>query len=437
MSCASVVSRRLEDADVTVLEAGGHISFAACGMPYWLGDEIPGDEDELVVVSPEEARNERGIDVRTETRVTRVDPQARTVTFETADGQGSLSYDRLVLAPGVEALDPFGCSQLANVITLRHLDDGIEAKALLEEHEPETACVVGGGFVGIETAEALNRRGIETTIVQSSDTLLDRMLVPELGEKLNERVQAAGIDLETNARAQDVLSENGRARAVELPEGEVSGDLVVVAVGARPRTELAQEAGCRVGDHGGVVVDEAMRTGVDDVLACGDCVAYPHKVTGDDVVMPLALHANRSGRIAGETLADNEAAFPGVLGTAVTRFEDLEIAATGLTVEEAEQAGFEATAATIESVTRAGYHPDADPIHVRLVAEQSTGRLLGGQILGGPGSGKRIDTVASAVWMGATCEDIEGMDLAYAPPVSPTWDPVAIAARITGRGVDG
>lgn len=437
MSCASVLKRRRPQAEVTVIEAGNHISFSACGIPYWLGDEVPGGSEELVVVSVEEARHERGLDVRTGARAVDVDASSKTVTVEDGDSREELAYDVLVLAPGVAAVDPFEVGSLENAFTLRHLDDGIQADRILEREHPRTAVVVGGGFVGVETAEAFNRRGIETTLVHSSDTLLDSMVEPELGTLVNERVRRAGVDLRTGQRAGSILREGERAQAVELPEDRLEGDVFVVAVGARPRTELARAAGCSIGPHGGVTVDEKMRTDVPDVYACGDCVAYPHKLTGERVVLPLALHANRSGRIAGETIAGNDDSFPGVLGTAITRFEDLEIARTGLTLAEAGQAGFEAVGRSIESVTRAGYHPASDPIHVHLVAERGSGRVLGGQIVGGAGAGKRIDTIAAAIWKHATCSELEAMDLAYAPPVSPTWEPMAIAGRLAAREAAG
>lgn len=432
MACASLVKRRAPETEVTVLERGDHVSFSACGIPDWLGGKVEGGPDRLVVVDAGQARKDRGLDVRTQTTVQAIDTAEGRVHLE--GGQQTLAYDKLVLATGVQPLDPFGARSAENAFAFRHLDDGIEAHAYLEAHDPEEACVVGGGFVGMELSEALIRRGVQTTLIQAADTLVGARLHPDIGDRVDEAVREVGVDLRTETKATEIRREDGQATAVELADGrEVAADLVVVAVGTEPRSRLAEQIGCRTGEGGAVHVDEAMRTSVDDVLACGDCVAYPHRLTGERVRQPLALHANRSGRIAGRTLVDEEAGFPGVLGTAVTRFADTEIALTGLSEAEADRAGFDPVAATIDARTKAGYEPGAAPIRVRLVADRGTGRVVGGQIVGGPGAGKRIDTVASAIWMEATWEDLEAMDLAYAPPVSPAWDPVAIAARITGR----
>lgn len=433
MSAASVAKRRDPDLEVLVLEAGEHISFSACGMPYWIGGTIEGDADRLVVRSPEEAR-ERGLDVRLGTRAVDVDPEDERLVVEDADGRRGLGYDALCLAPGVAAVNPF--DEMAGVHTLRHLDDGIRLDRAIEADAPERVCIVGGGFVGVEMAEAACQRGWETTLVHSGETLLGDLVGAELGQHVNEAVRGHGVELVLGARATGLVGED-RVEAVEVGDRHVGADLVVLAIGARPRTELAQAAGCTLGPAGTIRVDKQMRTGVDGVWACGDAVAFEHRLTGEPTFLPLALHANRSGRIVGENVAGGQERFPGVLGTAVTRFEELEVAGTGLDLEAAREAGFDAVAETISSVTRAGYFPGADEIHVRLVVEEDTGRVLGGQIVGGEGAGKRIDTVAAAIWQGATASDLEAMDLSYAPPFSPTWDPVAIAGRMAARAAGG
>lgn len=429
MSAASVAKRRDPSLEVVLLEAGEHISFSACGIPYWIGGTVEGSSDRLVVRSPEEAR-ERGLDVRTRTRAVDVDPDGRTVTVEGPDGSERLDYGTLCLAPGVEAVNPF--DPLEGVHTVRHLDDGIRLRDALEADPPEHACVVGGGFVGVEMAEAFVERGWPTTLVHSGETLLDTLVAPSLGEQVNERVREAGVELVTGDRA-DELEGDERVQAVHVGGERLEADLVVAAVGARPRAGLAERAGCKLGPAGTIAVDDRMRTSVEDVYACGDCVAFEHRLTGEDVFLPLALHANRSGRIVGENVAGGDERFPGVLGTAVTKFEDLEVAATGLDVDEARRAGFDPVAETITSVTRAGYFPGSSEVDVRLVVDEGTERVLGGQLVGGPGTAKRVDTIAAAVWMGATAGDLEAMDLAYAPPFGPTWDPVAIAGRLSQR----
>ncbi len=431
MSAASVAKRRAPDLDVVVLEQGRHISFSACGMPYWAGGIVEGGKDRLVVLSPEDAR-ERGLDVRMETEAVDVDPGARTVTTAGPDGPNSLAYDHLVLAPGVEPRTPWPGCDLPGVHALRHLDDGVALVDDLATDGIDHACVIGGGFVGLEMAEAFVHRGLETTLVHSHKTLMSGVVEPELGERINQRVRQAGVELVLERRA-DGLEGEDRVTGVDVGDEVLDADLVVMAIGATPRTDLAERAGCALTAGGAIQVDDRMRTTVDGILAAGDCVAFPHRLTGTPTFLPLALHANRAGRIAGETVTGNDARFPGVLGTAITRFEDLEVAATGSTLPAAREAGFDAVAETITSQTRADYFPGSARIQVRMVAERGTGRVLGCQIVGGPGAGQRIDTAAAAIWMQASTADIEAMDLSYAPPFSPTWDPIAIAARIAGR----
>lgn len=429
MSAASVAKRRDPSLEVTVVEAGEHVSFSACGMPYWIGGTVEGGPDRLVVRSVEDSR-EKGLDVRPRTRAVDVEPGDRELVVEDDDGRSTIGYDALCLAPGVAAVNPF--EPLDGVHTLRHLDDGIQLQRAISSDPPEQVCIVGGGFVGVEMAEASVQRGWSTMLVHSGETLLDDLVGPELGQHVNDVVGEAGVGLHLDRRAEGLVG-GDHVDAVETGDGRIPADLVVLAVGASPRNGIAQAAGCELGPAGTVAVDDRMRTSVPDVWACGDCVAFEHRLTGEATFLPLALHANRSGRIAGENLVGGDERFPGVLGTAATKFEDLEVASTGLGLEAARRAGFEAEASTITSVTKAGYYPGSSEIHVRLVVEEGTDRLLGGQLVGGPGTAQRVDTLAAAIWKEATATELEAFDLAYAPPFSPTWDPLAIAGRIASR----
>jgi len=434
MSAASRAKRRQPNLDVTVVEAGGAISYSACGMPYWLGGIVPGDRDTLIVVSAQEAREDRGLDVRLDTRVESIDHDARIAVLGHDGGTSELDYDRLVLATGAAAQMPFNADGVEGVFSLRHLDDGVRAKAYVDAHKPASALVVGGGFIGLEMAEAFVQRGIKTTLIHSRDALMNGVLDEDLGAQLKEAVEAAGVRLVTGARAQAVSGSDGRV-VVQAGGESFEAGVAVVGVGAAPRNELARSLGCPVGPAGALMVDASLATGVPDVWACGDAVAVTHKVTGKAMFLPLALHANRMGRIAGANATAGSEGFPGVLGTTITRFFATEVAVTGLTQEAAAQAGFDAVVATIKSGSKAKYFPESQKLQARIVAEAGSGRVLGAQIIGGHGTAKRIDTMAAALWMGATCADVENFDLAYAPPFSPVWDPWAIAARLAGRKI--
>lgn len=431
MTAASVAKRRDPDLEITVAEAGGHVSFSACGMPYWLSGTVPGPDDTLVVVSAQEAREERGLDVRLGTRVTALDADARTAVLESEEGRETFAYDEVVLATGARADQPFEVPA-EGVFALRHLDDGVALRRHLETHRPKRACVVGGGFVGLEMAEAFADLGLETRLVHSRDTLLHTVLDPESGGRLGEAVQAAGVDLVLGQRVQGVSGEPG-ALKVEAGGESFETDLVVLGLGVQPETRLAEAAGVATGPGGALLVDATQRTGVEGVWAAGDSVAVPHRVTGEPMFLPLALHANRMGRIVGQNLTGGEARFPGVLGTLVTRFRGTEVGATGLTEVAAREAGIDPVAATIRSGSKAGYFPGSQKIQARIVADAATGRVLGAQTVGGTDTAKRIDTMAAAVWMGATLEEVEAFDLAYAPPFGPVWDAWAIAARMAQK----
>ncbi len=431
MTAASVAKRQDPALQITVAEAGHHISFSACGMPYWIGGDVEGNEDALVVLSAREARDKRGLDVRLETRVMALDTENRAATLESRGASGEFHYDDLVLATGARPRVPFPVPR-HGVFALRHLDDGVGLQRFLDQEKPRTACIVGGGFVGLEMAEAFARRGLETRLVHAHQTLMHPVLEPELGERVNEAVQEAGVELVLGERVTQV-SGDGKAKSVETAGESFDAEVVVLGLGAEPATGLGAAVGVPTGPGGALVVDETMRTGIEGVWAVGDSVAVKHRVTGKPAFVPLALHANRMGRIAGQNLTGGDARFPGILGTLVTKFRTTEVAATGLTEPAAQEAGFNPVAATIKSGSKAGYFPGSQPIQARVVADEDTGRVLGAQIVGGAGTAKRIDTMAAAIWMEATLDDVASFDLAYAPPFNPVWDPWAIAARLAKR----
>jgi NADPH-dependent 2,4-dienoyl-CoA reductase/sulfur reductase-like enzyme len=296
------------------------------------------------------------------------------------------------------------------------------------------AVVCGGGYVGIEVTEALLRRGLEVTVVQRGPQLMGS-IDPDVSVGLRYALEAHGATLRCGTVAEGLLTSGGAVCGVRTDAGEIPADLVVLALGVTPRTELAAEAGLRIGESGGIATDDRQRAlgadgaPVDGVYAAGDCTEVVHRVYGRRMTVALGTHANKQGRVAGITVGGGRARFPGIVGTAITGFFDVEAARTGLSCGEMARAGVECVHATIESTTTAGYLADAPRVTVRLVAEADTGRVVGGQIVGGRGAGKRIDTIATAVTAGMTAEDLVGLDLAYCPPYSPVWDPVQVAAR--------
>lgn len=434
MSAASVAKRRDPELEVVVFERGGHISYSACGMPYRIAGEVQRPMASMVALTPDEAKEDKGVEARIRTEVTGIDHDERTLTWRDMEGggTGSLDYDTLCLATGSAPTPAIPLDPDKGVFALHHLDDGITVDRWLEAHAPEHVAIVGGGFVGIEMAEACTMLDIQTCLVNKDRHVLKRLLDADMAEHVAERMEDKGITLVNGAYA-DGWSGKDRIEKVTAGDKTVEADMAIVATGTRPATKLAEAVGCRIGDEGGVIVDDGMRTGIEDVWACGDLVEIPHRITGTRTPIPLALHSNRSGRIAGENIAGADERFPGVIGTSVTRFHDLEIASTGLTEAQAQKHGFDVVCGSTKAATTAGYMPDPGTAHVKMMLERKTGRILGVQMVGGRGTALRIDAAAALIWQEATAETAEAVDFAYNPPFGPVWDPIAITARVAEK----
>jgi NADPH-dependent 2,4-dienoyl-CoA reductase/sulfur reductase-like enzyme len=313
------------------------------------------------------------------------------------------------------------------VFQLRTLDDAAAVEQRIAAGA-RRAVVVGAGYIGLEVAEGLLARGLQVTVVERLEAPMGAVLDADMAALVADAMRVAGVDLRLGTSVEGFEEDGGAVRAVRTDAGAIPADLVLVGLGVRPRVELAKAAGIAIGEAGGIVVDERMRTSRPHVWAAGDCVESLHRVSGRPALIALGTHANKQGRAAGTNIAGGEARFAGVLGTAITRFGELEIARTGLGVREAAAAGFDAFEALTEASSRAHYYPGAQPMRIKLVAERGSGRLLGAQIVGREGAGKRIDVLATALWNRMMVQEIGEMDLSYAPPFSPVWDPVLLAA---------
>jgi NADPH-dependent 2,4-dienoyl-CoA reductase/sulfur reductase-like enzyme len=440
MSAASQVRRRQapEEREIIAFERGPDTSFSACGIPYWISGVVS-ERSELIARAPEEFREKQQIDVRTGSLVTAIDLGERAVSVtELATGrQYREHFDDLMIATGSIPVRP----QLPGingerVIAVHTLEDGARVRAVIESHPIDHVVVIGAGYIGLEIAEAMAERGLAVTIVDQAETPLTT-LDPDMGERVIKGICDTSIGLALGDGAAAIqLDEAGGAKAVVTTSGRVlPADLVVLGIGVRPNVELAEQAGITIGPTGAITVDRRMRTSAENVWAAGDCVESVNIISRRPVNIALGTHANKQGRVAGDNITGVYAAFQGVLGTAATKICRVEIARTGLSSKEAQEAGFEVVAVAIESTTRAGYFPKAQAICVKLIAERGTGRLLGGQIVGYEESAKRIDTLALAIWNEMTAGDLFAADISYAPPFSPVLDPVVIAARKTHDAV--
>ena len=432
MSAASQAKRIAGDAvEIVAFERGTYSSFAACGIPYWVAGDVD-DPERLIARSPD-AHRRNGIDLRMRTEVEEIDLAAGRVTaHDLAAGRSYREgFDSLVIATGaVPARPPLPGVDADGVFGVQTLDDGATLLADLDHAQPRRAVVVGGGYIGVEMAEALVRHGLAVTVVDHASqpmTTLD----PDMGEAVHRAMEGIGIDVHTDTAVIGFeTGSDGRIRSVETARGSIPADVVVLGLGVRPNTALAREADLPLGDQGGLRTNVQMQVlGHDHVWAGGDCVEVLNLVSGQYQHVALGTHANKQGRVIGHNLAGSYATFPGVVGTAVSKVCHLEIARTGLREREATRAGFAYVTVTVRSGTKAGYFPGTQRMTVKMTAERCTGRLLGVQIVGSEGSAKRIDTAATALWNRMTVEEITTLDLAYAPPFSPVWDPILVAAR--------
>src|SRR4051794_39158742 len=437
-SAASQARKRQRDLDVVMFERGRATSYWACGIPYWISGAVP-DEATLIARTPDQHRA-AGIDVRIRTEVVGIDLDRRSVRWRELDGgrQGDEPFDELVYATGSVPIRPrVPGIDAAGVYGVQVLDDGVALRAELDRGSVQRVVVVGGGYIGLEIAEACRVRGLDVTVVDQAATPI-RTFDPDIGEFVADAVRDEGVDLvlSDGVAAIDV-GDDGRARAVVTASGrELPADLVVLGLGVRPNVGLAEQSGIPLGTSGGIAVDTRMRTSVDGVWAVGDCVESVHRLSGQRVVVALGTHANKQGRVAGINIGGGYATFPGVIGTAITRVCDLEAARTGLSSAEAEAAGYSFVRAAVDSTTKAGYFPGAAPIRVTMIAERRSGRLLGAQIVGREAAAKRIDALAICIWNEMTVDEVLSLDLSYAPPFSPVWDPVLITARKAFEAVE-
>lgn len=429
MSAASQARRRRPAGDLEILafERGRFSSYSACGIPYWIGGAVAQLGD-LIARTPE-AHRANGIDLRTETEVVGIDLARREIAARGPTGEARHPFDHLLIATGSVPNRPaLPGLDAANVLGVQVLDDGVRLRRALEEDGARRVVVIGGGYIGLEIAEAVKRRGLDVTVVDRAPTPV-AMFDHDVGQFIADAIRGLGIGLALGEPVTGIETSGRRATAVHTAGATFPADVVVLGLGVRPNVALAREAGVPIGTSGGIVVDQQMRTPADGVWAAGDCVESIHRVSRQPVVVALGTHANKQGRVAGINLGGGYATFPGVIGTAVTRICDLEVARTGLSEREATDAGFRFVAVSTDSTTRAGYFPGAQPIRVKMIAERRTGRLLGAQIVGREGAAKRIDVLATAIWNEMGVDEVLGLDLSYAPPFAPVWDPVLIAAR--------
>ncbi len=437
-SAAARARRLSETAEIVMFERGEHISFANCGLPYHVGGAIA-ERSRLLVQTPEAMRRRFRIDVRTRTEVMSIDRERREVVardLETGADHNE-RYDALILSPGAAPfVPPIPGAESERVFTLRNIPDMDAIKRLVDESAPKRAVVVGGGFVGLEMVEALRERGLDVTIVE----LLPQVMAPvdpEIAALVHQQLALHGVEIRLGTSVGS-FTETDSGLDIRLSTGEtLKADLAILAVGVRPESKLAREAGLDLGESGGIKVDEHMRTSDPAIWAVGDAVETEHLVGGFSRITPLAGPANRQGRIAADNVFGRDSTYKKTQGTAICKVFDLAVAGTGLNEKDLKKAGIAYEKVFVHPACHAGYYPGATPLTIKLLFSPSDGKLLGGQVAGVSGADKRIDVLAVAIRAGMTVYDLEDLELAYAPPYGSAKDPVNYAGFVAANALRG
>lgn len=436
-SAAARLRRLDEQAQIIMIERTGYVSYANCGLPYFVGGVIQKKEN-LTLQTPQSFQKRFRVDARVRQEVVEIDRKNKQVTIKKLE-TGELyqeSYDKLLLAPGakanrpnLEGMEQLSKEALSRIMTLKTVEDTYHMRAFIEQHKPTRAVVIGGGFIGLEAAENLVHAGISTSLVQVHNQVL-MSLDYDMACELHGYLKSKGLDLRLETSVTGIREKEGRLELIIKENPSMEADFVVLAVGVSPETELAQKAGLKLGMKQAIVVNEQMQTSDPDIFAVGDAVEIKNRITGEAALFALAGPANKQGRIAADGIAGREVSYHGAMGSSVIKLFDMTAASTGLNERAAKKAGIAYDKAVLFSASHASYYPGAENMTLKVLFEKETGKLLGAQITGFGGVDKRIDVLATAIYAGLTGEDLTELDLAYAPPYGSAKDPVNMAGYV-------
>jgi len=421
--------RRLDEhAEICVYERTGYISYANCGLPYYIGGVIE-DPDELTLQTPESFFSRFRVNMHVRHEVTAIDPAAKTVRVKNLDSGEEFtdSYDKLLLSPGAKpSMPPVPGTGLERVFTLRTVEDTFRIKSFVDSAHPRSAVIAGGGFIGLEMAENLRAMGMDITIVQRPNQLMSP-LDRDLASYVHAEARKQGITLRLGESVEGFAAVDEGVEVLIKDRSPIRADMVILAIGVSPDTALAKSAGLELGIKGSILVNDRMETSVPDIYAVGDAVQVRHSVSGGDALISLAGPANKQGRIAADNICGGDSRYRGSMGSSVLKFFSLTIATTGLNESAAIRAGFDVDKVVLFPMSHAGYYPGGKVMTLKLVFEKSSFRILGAQIVGYEGVDKRIDVIATAIHAGLTAPELRDLDLSYAPPYSSAKDPVNMA----------
>lgn len=433
-TAAARARRMSENAQITLIERGPYVSFANCGLPYFISGDIA-KRSQLLLQTPEGFAGRYGVEVHLNTEALEIDRVGKRVRTRGPEGERWFDYDKLILAQGGNPILPaMPGSDAPNAFKLWTVPDMDRIQSFIVENKPQTAIVAGGGFIGLEMAEAFHARGLKVTVVELASQVMS-VMDREFGLRIKSHLEKHGIAIEVGVGLKAVLPDS---KEIELSDGrKLPADLVLFSVGVRPELTLAKQAKLAIGESGGLVADATLRSSDPDIYAAGDMIEVIQKVSGRTTRIPLAGPANRQGRIAATNALGGNMRYHGALGTSVVKLIDATAAATGLTEKAARDAGFDVDTSIVHKDHHAGYFPGGQTLTLKLVYDRTTGRLLGAQAFGLEGVEKRIDVLATALQGKMTLEDLSELDLAYAPPYSSANDPINMAAFVGLNNLSG
>ncbi|WP_057766833.1 CoA-disulfide reductase [Cytobacillus praedii] len=436
-TAAAKLRRISEDVEIILIERGEYISFANCGLPYYIGETIK-ERGKLLVQTVKGMSERFNMDIRNLSEVIAIDSENKKVTIKNllTDEIYKETFDKLLLSPGAKPIVPPipGLEENETLFTLRNIPDTDKIKSYVDNQNPKNAVVIGGGFIGIEMAENLADRGIEVTIIEMANQIIAPIDF-EMASILHNHLIDKGVKLILENGVQS-FADNGRK--INLSDGTViETDMTILSIGVKPENELAKSAGLTLGDRGGIIVNEYLQTSNEDIYAVGDAVEIVDYINGMKAMIPLAGPANRQGRIAANNMMGKKEKYQGTLGTSIAKVFDLTVASTGNNEKTLKRLGILYEVVHIHPSSHAGYYPGAAPISLKLIFDQETGRIFGAQAVGADGADKRIDVIATAIKGGLTVEDLTHLELSYAPPYSSAKDPVNMAGYVATNVIEG
>jgi NADPH-dependent 2,4-dienoyl-CoA reductase/sulfur reductase-like enzyme len=434
MSFAAKLHRESKDVDITVYEMGKEISYGACGLPYYIGDVVS-DSNRLIIKKPEDFIAER-FDIKIMHQVMKVNSDTKTVVVKdlTTGLEFEKMYDQLVVASGAFPIRPdFMKKGIKNVFVLRDIPDGEQIKKAAMDKSIRNIAIIGGGYIGLELAEAFSNLGKNVTVINRSENIM-KTFDSEIREILLDELHRKGIELYLNDEVEElIIDEHDNVQGVKTTEGLYWTDLVIVAIGVRPATSFLKGTGIKMLSNGAIIVNERLESSIKDIYAIGDCATIYHRVLHENVHIPLATYANKQGRILGEILSGKKSTFPGGLGASVVKIFELTLSQVGINEKQAVSHNFNFDTAFVKGYDHASYYPNNTPIHIKYIFDQSNHVLLGAQMVGKQGVAHRINALSIAIDKAMTLEELALSDFVYSPPFSGPWDPVQVAANVAKK----